>query len=711
MIKQNQSEKGGTDKSIDDVYRNVKPKVELFTDLFTTSINIPPYQRNYTWSEANCKQLCEDLFKMLDSDPGNKVKHFFGTVVYTVDSNGEYSIIDGQQRIISISLFAIALRNSINDDDYPASESTKNELHEILFDREGNLRLSLKSRDQADFLKLIRNGPGGKASPIHDNYSFFKGQIDRFKSKYRADALLSALNRLEIISITVKPGVDNPQEIFDSINSKMEELTDADRIRNYLLMFRPPDEQKRAYEEYWSKIEDDTGRDLMRFLSIFVAIKCNYMPGERTLYRTFKDEFGAAVKSDSNAFFSFLAEMRKYSSLFSRLLGPAPVGQKKIDDMLDVLKYLKFTFSFPFVLRVLKDYEERKINTVELSEILVLLRSYLIRNELFFANRSVRGNHTNSMCHLYEKISQLPCDVPFIGRMKYVLSKKAERTKFVTDDELRGTLSVMNLYESRFLCVAVLSILEDSNSAESALKRYQSHVLSIEHIMPQELTGEWKAHIGPGWAETHSDLVGNLGNLTFTAFNSNLGRKPFEDKRDDPQYGYSNSGLRINRTLSKTKRWDRGAIIGRQQSLVEDLIRLLPALKEVPALDPSGEFSVETLSMSEDFQGRQLRGYIFDGYKNDGYDKSLDVFVGVMRELNALYPASVRELKIGKGTNELIKKWQPNLNHRFKPIGGGLVVNTNFVVVQLVSLIAQVFDTLDIDSDRLEFITVPNASA
>ena len=323
---------------------------------------IPVYQRKYDWKEDNCRQLYEDLKKIIRD---NRESHFFGSIVSSVIGNGastEYHIIDGQQRLTTVSLLLLAIRNMIRQKKITAQEDR---LDDQINDRflvspwakeDDKIKLRPVKSDREALAKLFGEEEDyDQASNLTLNYRFFCDQI--LKEEVSVDDLYAAIGKLEIISITLDQH-DNAQLIFESLNSTGLALTEGDKIRNYILMGQPPKNQNKLYDTYWTTIERCTGNDVSGFVRDYLSVKQQVTPTISNVYRAFKD-YAEKAQLPIEA---LLDDLRRYARFFEKLLTcKSDLKEKKLDDCLYRMARLEIVVTRPFLMEVLRLNQDGKL--------------------------------------------------------------------------------------------------------------------------------------------------------------------------------------------------------------------------------------------------------------------------------------------------------------------------------------------------------------
>lgn len=344
---------------------------------------IPVYQRKYDWKYENCQQLYNDLKKIVIDE---RDSHFFGSIVSAVVPNGskiEYHIIDGQQRLTTITLLLLAIRNLIAqgkvmtdegklDDQISqrflispwASEDDKIKLRPVKSDRDALEKLF---GDEEDY---------DHSSNLTINYKFFYDIVK--KEEISVSDLYAAIGKLEIISITLDQG-DNAQLIFESLNSTGLALTEGDKIRNYVLMGLPAQEQTKYYDTYWAKIEKCTNNDVSGFIRDYLSIKQQVTPTISNVYKAFKDY----VEFISLPIDVLLSDLLRYARFFEKLLTcKSGLKEQKLDDCLYRLKRLEIVVTRPFLMEVLRLHQDEKLTTEDVLRIFLITENYLFRRNI-----------------------------------------------------------------------------------------------------------------------------------------------------------------------------------------------------------------------------------------------------------------------------------------------------------------------------------------
>ena len=409
---------------------------------------IPVYQRKYDWKTDNCQQLYSDLKKIITD---KRESHFFGSIVSSVVPNGskiEHHIIDGQQRLTTVTLLLLAICNLIRcgkvtshtgrlDEQISqrflispwASDNDKIKLCPVKGDRDALTQLFGEEEDY------------DPTSNLTLNYRFFCTQI--LSEEVSVDELFGAIGKLEIIIITLDPG-DNAQLIFESLNSTGLALNEGDKIRNYILMGQPPKEQNKLYDGYWTTIERCTDNDVSGFVRDYLSIKQQITPTINGVYRAFKEY----AEDSGLPMESLLDDLRRYARLFDKLLNcRSGLKNKRLDDCLYRLMRLEITVTRPFFMEVLRLQQDEKLSEEDVLQVFLITENYLFR-------RNICDVPTNALNKIFltlnkEIIRYDNTADHYVDKLIYALLSKKESGRFPDDAEFTASLSAKQVYQMR----------------------------------------------------------------------------------------------------------------------------------------------------------------------------------------------------------------------------------------------------------------------
>ena len=523
------------------------------------TFNIPVYQRNYDWQEENCKKLFTDIENIIKHN--EEIEHFLGTVVYVLTKierdYEEYVLIDGQQRITSISLLLKALHEKI------ISEDTKESIWEqYLINKKSpdNIRIRLKpiESDSVSYKQLIDNNDDSSNSNVCRNYKIFKELLEN--SHYSAEQIYSALYKIELVTIKLEKDKksENPQLIFESLNSTGLSLTQADLIRNYLLMNSEYEKQTVLYKNFWLKIEIElTNKKISDFIRDFLTMKTGKIANKNKVYDDFKEYMRIQKELNEEA---VLEELVTYSKYYNWFLN-ANSNNEKINEKLKHFKYLKNTTVYPLLLSIFEDtYYYKKLDEDKLLKIIDLLISYIFR-------RTICGYKTSSINKVFASIpkkileNQNEKDIYF--KIEKNLMERRLETIFPRDEEFKLNFIKYNFEKNKELLRYTLKELEQkvSNNVINDTSN-----LNIEYIMPENLNSEWKLELGEKKFEnTHLEYLGTIGNSSLIENDLLRYNKNFKTKKEF----YQKSNIEITKNINNYQVWTDNEIKNRAEQLYE----------------------------------------------------------------------------------------------------------------------------------------------
>ena len=533
--------------------------IDEFLSSSKTRFIIPVYQRNYDWQEENCKKLFTDIENIIKHN--EEIEHFLGTVVYVLTKierdYEEYVLIDGQQRITSISLLLKALHEKI------ISEDTKESIWEqYLINKKSpdNIRIRLKpiESDSVSYKQLIDNNDDSSNSNVCRNYKIFKELLEN--SHYSAEQIYSALYKIELVTIKLEKDKksENPQLIFESLNSTGLSLTQADLIRNYLLMNSEYEKQTVLYKNFWLKIEIElTNKKISDFIRDFLTMKTGKIANKNKVYDDFKEYMRIQKELNEEA---VLEELVTYSKYYNWFLN-ANSNNEKINEKLKHFKYLKNTTVYPLLLSIFEDtYYYKKLDEDKLLKIIDLLISYIFR-------RTICGYKTSSINKVFASIpkkileNQNEKDIYF--KIEKNLMERRLETIFPRDEEFKLNFIKYNFEKNKELLRYTLKELEQkvSNNVINDTSN-----LNIEYIMPENLNSEWKLELGEKKFEnTHLEYLGTIGNSSLIENDLLRYNKNFKTKKEF----YQKSNIEITRNINNYQVWTDNEIKNRAEQLYE----------------------------------------------------------------------------------------------------------------------------------------------
>lgn len=541
---------------------------------------IPPYQRNYEWDESQCEAFWDDVLNTYKKNKaGDATEHFFGSLTYFRSQSAfgmpdKLVLIDGQQRVTTTMLFLVAMRDLLSDDkkkdfingDYLQNRKSSGDGDEY------KVKLKQVETDWPAFKNLVLNrevGEKDKLSSVYENYLFFQRKLKAAQSDLDGeltDLIQCGLGKFSVITIEldVKNPWENPQEIFESMNSLGKPLSLADLVRNYLLMGKNADEQERLYQDYWLKVErvlphgaaSNFIRDYMQLRGKKSCSKAT-QNNAKELYREFKISVKELSAETVFKEFAWLAPL--YAEI---LLGKIP-EHPKLSRKLQDFRIVKADTANSFLLGLLEQWRLDNFKDEELWDILDAFRIYIVRRRILGLGQAENRDFPK----LVLKMEALIGAKDKRRAVFEILSKQQYNLRLPSDNELRDKLWNFNFYNFAYKRY-ILSLIEEKWTKS---RPEDDEFLQVEHIMPQKLNDVWKSELGENAERIHEELLGNIGNLTLIRHNQELGNKPFAEKKDVYK---NNAGLQIAKTyITDCEKWDAAAIRNRSEKIIAFLLK------------------------------------------------------------------------------------------------------------------------------------------
>lgn len=664
---------------------------------------IPVYQRNYDWRLENCKQLYDDLVKVLRN---GRHSHFFGSIVSVYNPNGrrnEYLIIDGQQRLTTVSLLLLAMYMLINEGKLVSQSPYLGQqiLEDFLVDKyqpkETRIKLKPVKNDQNAFSKLFDED----SEHVHDsnitlNYQYFYERIQ--KEELTLDELFDAISRLEIISIELNND-DNPQLIFESLNSTGMALSEGDKIRNFILMGLPGRDQEEYYEKYWNRIEVCTAYEVSAFVRDYLSIKQQTTPAFNKIYFTFK----AFVDDAKIATEDLLKDLLLYARFYEMLL-KGNTGSKTLNACIFRLNRLETTVTRPFFLEVLRLHGEGTLTLDEVTEIFSLTENYLFRRTIC----DVPTNALNKIFLLLHKeiVRFDGNEINYVEKFKYALLSKRERGRFPDDEEFAKAFSERQLYLMNAKNkVYVLERLENYGTAEDkdVYRHVDDGTYTIEHIMPQHLTPAWIKSLGDDYVQIHETWLHRAANLTLTAYNSSYSNSPFEEKRDCKN-GFRNSGIRMNMWIGAQTTWGISELQQRDRLLVRRATEIWSA--PITNYRPDDQ-ELDSCTLDDDaaLVGRKIARFSFKKTEHR-VTSWIEMYEQVLRILHDEDKSVLTRLAYSENGDHELSAFVSNRAENLRgatEIDSGIFIETNTSTEYKINLLRRFFRLYEEDPEDLIF--------
>ena len=533
---------------------------------------IPIFQRRYSWEEHHCRQLWDDILRIGEND--EILSHFLGSIVYMeprlqpVTAVRQLLVIDGQQRLTTLSLLLSALSRAIDEDDSEIDISPRRLSNYYLFNAEEENEFRYKQlltrRDKETLIHLLesRELPINASPLLVDNYRFFEIKLRNVDLQ----AVYNGIQKLRIVDITLDRNHDNPQLIFESLNSTGLSLSQSDLIRNYVLMGQEPDFQNRLYEEYWFPMEqrfgDEYTKRFDRFIRDYLTLETRQIPNVKSVYEKFKAHIPST--DDSEILEIIIEDISRYAKHYASI---ALLQEKDLEFQVCFknIQDLRVEVAFPFLLEVYEDYTRGTIEKAEIIEIFRLVESYVFR-------RAVCGIPTNSLNKTFAALMTDVDKKDYLRSLKVAFFQMRSYRRYPSDIEFKQSLLIRDVYNFD-RCNYLLRNLENYRRNDPIGD--ENH--TIEHIMPQNpnLSKAWQDELGENFQEIYEKYLHTIGNLTLIATRDNpaLSDLPFGKKRD-MDGGFRDSPLRLNRSLAQTEQWNEKTILARAEELAEKALKI-----------------------------------------------------------------------------------------------------------------------------------------
>lgn len=626
-------------------------KLDKFLSNVETIFAIPVYQRNYDWNAIQCQQLLKDILEAGSND--DAPPHFIGSIVYvhddvyTATGPNELSIIDGQQRLTTVTLIYIAIY-------WLAKEKGITQLADKIYKTylinefaEETEKIKLKpTENNSEALKHLLNGHEPDSfkgySKIIENYKFFKSKIS--DSNY--EAVWRGLSKLIFIDIALDRQNDSPQRIFESLNSTGLELSQADLIRNYILMGLSRKKQDLIYKTYWeiieknAKNETDNQTKVSDFIRDYLTATKKAIPNKAHVYTTYKNAYPTGAPADLER---QLSELKSLSALYNKLLNPENESDPEIKKQLRNISRLEVNVAFPFLMKVYDDYSKKIITKETFISVLSLIQSFIFR-------RFIVGLPTNALSQifmtLYDKIN--PKD--YIKSIQSALLSRGGKHRFPSDAEVKKALIEKDVYNTNLKYRSFLfEKLENFQNNEPVIIDGNPNI-TIEHIFPQNPDLQWETELGEEeYNSIKENYLNTIGNLTLSGNNGKLGNKCFSEKKvmneGRGEQGYRYSHLWLNRDLKELDGWNLSEIQKRADKIAERCLQIWPRpAQDLPESSNAGEVNIFD---ADDPTGKSIEFANFFGEKIQPQNAA-DLYVSVIRRLFEQEPESFLNTGLAK---------------------------------------------------------------
>lgn len=595
---------------------------------------IPIYQRTYSWNERECRQLWEDVMRAGRDD--DVPAHFVGSIVYvekglySVSSQSPLLVIDGQQRLTTVALLIEAVARSLGTseplDGFSAKKLRNYYLLNPLEEDEARYKLVLTQTDKASLIALVDQHaqPKDHSIRIEANFEFFEELVA--ESEKEIIALCKGLAKLMIVDISLNRDQDNPQLIFESLNSTGRELSQADLIRNFVLMGLEPQLQTTLYGQYWRPVEVEFGQEgyvsqFDSFMRHYLTVKTGEIPNVRAVYDAFK-QHARSPKIAEAGVEQLVADIRAYAGYYCAMA----LGSEKDSELRAAfhdIRELKVDVAFPLLLELYRDYATDVLSKDEFLRAVRLVESYVFR-------RAICAIPTNSMNRTFAGFARSLKKDRYLESILATFLLLPSYRRFPRNDEFERDIQGKDLYNFRSRSYWLRRLENHGRKERVPVDEY-----TIEHVLPQNdnLSTQWKSDLGPDWERVQQTWLHTLGNLTLTGYNSELSDRPFIEKRD-MEGGFADSPLRMNEGLGKLEQWNEAEIQKRGKTLASQAVKVWAE----PKLDAAvlAEYKPDTAATS---------GYSLNDHPHLAGGKMRKVFEEFRKQVLALDPVVTEDFR------------------------------------------------------------------
>jgi uncharacterized protein with ParB-like and HNH nuclease domain/predicted transport protein len=598
---------------------------------------IPIYQRTYSWTEKECRQLWNDILRTGNNDALSA--HFVGSIVYIekglsqVSSQSPLLVIDGQQRLATVTLVLAALTKALEslpeDKREPIDGFSPRKLRNYYMvnpeeegERHYKLILSQTDRDSLTAIVSGREQPKESSLRIAENYKLFEEMIDERKGDL--SPICKGLAKLLVVDVALSRDQDNPQLIFESMNSTGRELSQADLIRNFILMGLEPVLQTRLYEQFWRPMEVDFGQEAYgthfdSFMRHYLTVKTGEIPNVREVYDAFKTHARSSDAAQAGVE-ALVKDIRDYARYFCAMA----LGVEADPDLKAAfhdLRELKVDVAYPFLLELYYDYAAGVLSRADFLTAVRFIEAYVFR-------RAICSIPTNSMNKTFATFTKALRKSHYLESILAHFLTLPSYRRFPSDDEFWRDLQTRDLYNFRSRIYWLRRLENEGRKERVPVDEY-----TIEHIMPQNenLSLAWRTALGPEWKRVQQTWLHLLGNLTLTGYNSEYSDRPFAEKRD-MSGGFKESPLKLNSGLGQLDSWDEDQIKARAVKLAATAVKVWasPILSDDVLADYQAKSTADT-------------SYSIDDHPYLLASSNRNLFEGLRKVLLALDPCVTEE--------------------------------------------------------------------
>lgn len=607
-------------------------RIEDFLSQNKTQFVIPVYQRNYDWNIVQCKQLLNDIFQVGSNDKMSA--HFIGSIVYihddvyTASRIKELTIIDGQQRLTTLTLIYLVIYKLAKELNEQGLENEINETYLInkFASEEEKLKLKPTENNSKAFKYLLYGDEKEEFSDFSkliENFKYFKSNI----TKENYQIVLKGLSKLMFVEISLDKDKDDPQRIFESLNSTGLELTQSDLIRNYILMGLSRTKQDKIYQNYWEKIEllakdEKNNRSLVsEFMRDYLTLTNKKIPNKAKVYAEFKEKYS---NIDFENLEKILGEIKVLAQHYNKLLNPHREPNPKIRKHLEYLNKLEINVSYPFLMKVYDDFSNQIIDEKTFIQVLELIQSFTWR-------RFIVGLATNALNKIFMSLYDKVDTHHYLFSIQKALLDKGGHQRFPRNTEVLEILKTKDVYNIQSKNrTYLLERLENHNNNEP-VNIEGNEKITIEHIFPQSPEAKWKEILPTEeYNYIKENYLNTIANLTLSGNNGKLSNKIFTEKRDLPEFGYKKSRLWLNQYLANLEKWDKAELEARYKVIAHRFLEI---------------WQIPDIEFDENINETEIN--IFDADSPTGKKLEYVVFLGEtieMSDVASLYSLVMKKL-------------------------------------------------------------------
>lgn len=657
---------------------------------------IPVYQRNYDWTTAECMQLLEDIISVEKEERGT---HFIGSIVYIHD--GIYSasdinelvIIDGQQRLTTLSILNVALYHFAKENDLQQDAGrvyNKFIINQYVDNESYKLKLKQTDRNSKAYQALLSNeiDQFSEFSNVIENYNYFRNTINEQNFK----TIVDGLKRLIFVDISLERGKDDPQRIFESLNSTGLDLTQSDLIRNYILMDLPSKRQEHIFKTIWSPIEDNA-RDKIKnkslvsdFIRDYLTLRNKKIPRKNSVYVEFR---GLFTDKNNELFNQELEQIKSLSYHYNKFINPSSVKDSNIKKELDYINRLEINVAYPFLLQVFEDAENGLLSKEELVSILQLIQSYTWR-------RFIVGLPTNALNKIFMTLYSEVDTENYFESVAVALLKKKGSGKFPTDEEIKSALKDKDLYntqpKNKYYMFEKLENHKNKEFVDTS-----NVLITIEHIFPQNPDTSWSSELSPEvFIQFKEKYLNTIGNLTLSGNNGAMGNKSFIAKREmnnnSNEQGYRYSRLWLNSFLKEIDKWDIENYKKRTEIITDRFLDIWKYPNVV--IDEVDDYDEVNIFDAESPTNKKLEYFIFEDTKveEEAISQMYNYVIRALHEKNSeLLLSSPDVLKITRNETDF-RSPQEVINGWFIEVN--MDSNSKFIILKRLLTLFELDDEL-----------------